>query len=59
MKVWIRGPKNKVIVMHFKEKFNILGNTLICFLAENEMRRSIPRLCLYGKYEAAASSQLA
>ncbi len=33
--------------------------TLICFLAESSMRKSIPLSCLYSRFKATASSRLA
>ncbi len=42
-----------------KEQLDIFGNVLICVLAESQERRSIPLSCLYCKYEARASNQLA
>ncbi len=41
------------------DNVDILGNTLVRLLAESQMRRSIPRSCLYAEYEARASNQLA
>lgn len=35
-----------------KEYFDILGHVLKRCLAEGQMRRVIPLLCIYAKYEA-------
>lgn len=42
-------------IQELKEKFDIMGNTLIHFLAESYMGGWIPISSLCGKYEATAS----
>ena len=43
---------------NLKDNFDILGNTLIGFLAESYMRRILQFSCLWGKYEILSYGML-
>lgn len=57
--------KEKDVNMHFEnnhvleEQCNILGEVLVCFLSESEIRRLVPIPCLCVEHRAGVRTHLA
>ena len=52
-----RSSAQVVLETHLKEQFPVLGNILICLLAESYMRIQMPPSCVYTKHVAGVRRQ--